>query len=136
MGNRELPAGEYAMERSSLAYAEQYSGYARDQLRHLLTKVRVHFEPVFGHVVTETLVPDLEVGFENATEAFEHYRDAVRERDDRIAGLQSDLAVALRLLRVGAIETADRFTKGRRPPPEWVGQALGMTRGPQAQEPF
>lgn len=124
--------------------AEQYAGYARDGLHRLLVKVRIHFEPVFGHVIAETLVPELEAGFENATEAFQHFRDAVDERHDRLVesqmtmrALQEQHAVLLQLLRIGAEETAARFAKARKAPPEWVGTALGLTRGPQAQaEPF
>lgn len=126
--------------------AERYAASAHVAGQRLVRKVRGPVDELLGHVVAEALMPDVDNLHESAGEAFYHFRAALVERQEVLnarvvdhRATQDELAKALHLLRVGAQETAARFAKARKSPPEWVGQALGITRGPQAQsdeEPF
>lgn len=116
--------------------AERHAASALNAGRTLARKVRGPVDDLFGHVVAEALLPDIDNLHESAVEAFYHFRAANDERQERLVATQRDLATVLGLLRVAAEETAARFARARKAPPEWVGQALAATRGPQAQEPF
>jgi len=122
-------------------HARSHADGANTAWRKAVGTVR-HLD-LFGPMVTEAVLRDVESVHEHGSEAAHHYEEALRTEQDRSAAIARESAglarqvLALRTTIEMAVEdTERRYAKAHRPLPEWAADLRSFLVATSDEEPF